>query len=202
MSSLLTTPLFYTKAQIHKDNDLCNRISSKLRSRFFVKLIEENNPKEFSFFLFKNGLWTHSVKLCTAKINIKFRKFSQLIVSMKRRFYFTCRLSSRLRRPPYLSRCVASTMARGWRLPFRGCADGAVLKGGCARPLQKGPSPPPLHFRAGCTSRARRVSCSGRNVGSFSPSTVSFITKVSVRYRHPVFFIFFYFFLNFYFLFF
>lgn len=89
------------------------------------------------------------------------------------------RLSSRARRPPYLFRYVVSTMARGWRLPYRGCADGAALKGVCVRPPRKDPSPLPLHCKGGCINRARRVSCCGRSVGSSSPSTASFIIRVS-----------------------
>lgn len=88
-------------------------------------------------------------------------------------------MSNRPRRPPYRFRYAASTMARGWRRPCRGCEDGAALKEGCDRPPRRGPSPPPSHCKAGCISRARKVSCSGRNVGSFSPSTASFITRVS-----------------------
>lgn len=68
-------------------------------------------------------------------------------------------------------------MARGWRRRCRGFADEAAHRV-CDRPPRRGHSPPPSPSRVGYTNRAPRVSCSGRNGGSSSPSTASFITKV------------------------
>lgn len=68
-------------------------------------------------------------------------------------------------------------MARGWPHPCRGFADEAAPKV-YDRPPRRGHSPLPSPFRDGYTNRAPRGWCFGRNGGSSSPSTASFITKV------------------------
>lgn len=88
---------------------------------------------------------------------------------------------SRRRRCPYLSRYVARTMAREWLRRCRGYADEAAPRVYDHQP-RRGHSPPRLLFRAGYTNRAPRGSCSGRNGGSSSPSTASFITKVRLSF--------------------
>lgn len=69
-------------------------------------------------------------------------------------------------------------MARGWwQRPCRGYGDEAAPRV-YDRPPPRGHSPPPWLFRDGYTNRDPRGWCSGRNGGSSSPSTASFITKV------------------------
>jgi len=109
------------------------------------------------------------------------------MIRKKKRILFY-RLSNRARHPPYRFRYVASTMARGWRLPCRGCAGEAALKEVCVRPPRKDLSPPRLHFRDGCINRARRVSCCGRSVGSSFPNIASFIIRVSLHVILSIFF--------------
>lgn len=69
-------------------------------------------------------------------------------------------------------------MARGWwQRPCRGYGDEAAPRV-YDRPPPRGHSPPPWLFRDGYTNRDPRGWCSGRNGGSSSPNTASFITKV------------------------
>lgn len=69
-------------------------------------------------------------------------------------------------------------MARGWwQRPYRGYGDEAAPRV-YDHPPPRGHSPPPWLFRDGYTNRDPRGWCCGRNGGSSSPSTASFITKV------------------------